>query len=67
MDIPKHCVEITPNAAHLLIGNDEKTWNNYNQDETIEMTTYHCNGTFVFAVCNFVSGIVQYYVQDINA
>jgi hypothetical protein len=63
----KHTVEISVEAAYLLIGNDEKTWHDFKQFETYEQTTYKTNGVFVFAVYNYVSSkATQYYVQDIN-
>ena len=60
-------VEITDKAFHLLKGNDEKTWHDYKSNELCEWTTYINNGVKLMALCNFVSCITQYYVQDINA
>ena len=68
MEIPRHTVEITKDAAWLLIGNDEKSWLDYGQNEQFEMSTYRNNGVIIFAVCNFTSlGITQYFIQDVNA
>jgi hypothetical protein len=35
--------------------------------ELAEASYYRANGVNIIAVCNFIGGIVQYYVQDINA
>ena len=61
-------VEITPEAALALIGNDEKTWHDFKQSETYEQTTYKTHGVFIYAVWNYISSkVTQYYIQDINA
>ena len=61
-------VEITDEAFHLLIDNDEKSWRDYNSNEISEWTLYHSLlGVKLLAICNFVSGVTQYYIQDINA
>jgi hypothetical protein len=65
--IPSHCIEITKEAAWLLIGNDERSWVDYRSTELAEASYYRANGVNIIAVCNFIGGIVQYYVQDINA
>jgi hypothetical protein len=62
-----HSVEITKEAAWALIGNDEQTWHHYKQDEVSETTCYLTHGVLVSAVCNYLSGSTQYYIQDINA
>jgi len=68
MQQPKQLVEITKEAAWVLIGNDELTWVNFEQCEQFEMTTYEAHGVRIFSVCNFtLPSIVQYYIQDINA
>jgi len=68
MKLPKQLVEITKEAAWVLIGNDELTWANFEQCEQFEMTTYEAHGVRIFSVCNLTStSIVQYYIQDINA
>jgi hypothetical protein len=68
MNLPKHAVEITRDAAVILIGNDELSWRDFNQCERFEMTTYESYGVRIFAICNYTSPtITQYYIQDINA
>ena len=63
----KNSVEITDKAFYLLRGNDEKTWHDYGQNELSEWTIYINEGVKLLALCNFLSGVTQYYVQDINA
>jgi hypothetical protein len=60
-------VEITDKAFYLLRGNDEKTWHDYGQNELSEWSVYINEGVKLLALCNFLSGVTQYYVQDINA
>jgi hypothetical protein len=60
-------VEITRNAFYLLRGNDEKSWRDYGNNEHAEWTVYINEGVRLLALCNFLSGVTQYYVQDINA
>lgn len=62
-----HASEITEQAACLLIGNDEKSWSDYKQTEHAEASYYFGNGVNIMALTNFLSGVTQYYVQDINA
>ena len=51
----------------LLIGNDEKSWHDFKQDELYEKTIYKSNGVFIAAFHNYLSNVTQYFVQDINA
>jgi hypothetical protein len=60
-------VEITDKAFFLLIGNDERSWRDYNSNEISEWTLYHREGVKLMAIRNFVSGVTQYYIQDINS
>jgi hypothetical protein len=60
-------IEITKEAAHKLIGNDEETCLDYRQDELAETTFYHGNGVNIQVIHNWVGNITQYYVTDINA
>lgn len=62
-----HSVEITEQAFNLLKGNDEKSWHDYGSNELAEWTIYIENGVKLMSLYNFVSGVTQYYVQDINA
>jgi hypothetical protein len=59
-------VEITDKAFYLLRGNDEKNWRDYGSNELSEWTIYINEGVKLLALCNFVSGVTQYYIQDIN-
>ena len=59
-------VEITDKAFILLRGNDEKNWRDYGSNELSEWTIYINEGVKLLALCNFVSGVTQYYIQDIN-
>lgn len=63
----KHFVEITKPAALMLIGNDEKSWQGYEQTERAEISFYLTNGCRIAAVHNWVSNVTQYFIQDINA
>lgn len=65
--IMEHAIEITKEAFWNLVGNDEISWRDYRQDELTETSFYHALGCNIAAVCNFVSGVTQYYIQDINA
>jgi hypothetical protein len=62
-----HSVEITEQAFNLLKGNDEKTWKDYGSNELTEWSIYINEGVKLMSLCNFLSGVTQYYVQDINA
>jgi len=62
-----HTVEITKEAAWKLIGNDEETWNDYQQNELSEMSFYLAHGVRIAAIHNYLSNVTQYFVQDINA
>ena len=59
-------VEISAQAADLLIGNDEKSWRDYRQTELAEASYYFGNGVNIMSLTNFISGVTQYYLQDIN-
>jgi hypothetical protein len=63
----ENAIEITKEAAWALIGNDEKSWHDYKKSELYEFTEYRAHGVRIRAVCNFLTGVTQYYVQDINA
>ena len=63
----KHSVEITKEAALLLIGNDEKSWHDFKQSELYEKTIYKAHGVSVAVFHNYVSNVTQYFIQDINA
>ncbi len=62
-----HSVEITKEAAWKLIGNDEKTWTDYQQNELSESSFYLAHGVRIAAIHNYLSNVTQYFVQDINA
>ena len=62
-----HAVEITEQAFNLLKGNDEKSWKDYGSNELTEWSIYINEGVKLMSLCNFLSGVTQYYVQDINA
>jgi hypothetical protein len=60
-------IEITKEAALKLIGNDGGTWRDCKVTELAEFSYYHCYGVKVTAIYNFIAGVTQYYLQDINA
>ncbi len=62
-----HSVEITKEAAFALIGNDENTWNDYQQNELSETSFYLAHGVRIAAIHNYLSNVTQYFIQDINA
>jgi hypothetical protein len=62
-----HSVEITKEAAFALIGNDEKTWNDYQQNELSETSFYLAHGVRIAVIHNYLSNVTQYYIQDVNA
>ncbi len=60
-------IEITKEAALKLIGNDEKTWRDYKQDELTE-TSFYCGcGVNIQVIHTWISAVTRYYVTDINA
>ena len=63
----KNSVEITEKAFILLRGNDEKSWRDYGSNELSEWTIYENQGVKLMALSNFLSGVTQYFIQDINA
>ena len=68
MKLPHNTIEITSEAAWLLIGNPEFSWLDFGHNEQCEMTTYFAQGLRIFAIMNYTSPeITQYYIQDINA
>lgn len=68
MKLPHNTIEITSEAAWLLIGNPESSWLDFGHNEQCEMTTYFAHGLRIFAISNYTSPtITQYYIQDINA
>ena len=60
-------IEVTKEAAVKLIGNDEKSFRNFIQDELAETTLYHGHGVNITVIHNYISEITQYYITDINA
>ena len=60
-------IEITKEAALKLIGNDEKSFREFTQNEFAEKTLYHNHGVNIQTVHNYISGTTQYYIEDINA
>ena len=63
----KNSVEITKEAAFALIGNDEKTWQDYQQNKLAETSFYLAHGVRIAAIHNYISNVTQYFIQDINA
>jgi hypothetical protein len=62
-----HPVEITKEAAFALIGNDEETWDDYQQNELSESSFYLAHGVRIAAIHNYISNVTQYYIQDVDA
>ena len=62
-----HSAEITKEAAFALIGNDEKTWQDYQQSEFSESSFYLAYGVRIAAIHNYLSSVTQYFIQDVNA
>ena len=67
MKLPSNTVEITKEAAWVLIGNDESTWKHYTKYDQFEISIYESNGVKIFARFDFELSVIQYYIQDINA
>ena len=65
--VMEHSTEITKEAAWAIIGNDEQSWRDFKTTELAEFSYYHSLGVNLVAITNFIGGITQYYVQDINA
>ena len=59
--------EISKEAALILIGNDEKSWRDFQQTELAEATLYQAHEVNIMALHNYLAGVTQYYIQDINA
>jgi hypothetical protein len=62
-----HSVEITKEAAWLLIGNDTITWDGYIQNELSETSFYLARGLRIAIVHNHSSNVTQYHIQDNDA
>jgi len=62
-----HSVEITKEAAWELIGNDEKTWTDYQQNELSESSFYLAHGVRIAAIYNYIENATKYFIQDVNA
>jgi hypothetical protein len=62
-----HSVEITKEAAQLLIGNEEKSWQDFKQSELAEISHYSNHGVRIAVIHKYVSNVTQYFIQDINA
>ena len=60
-------IEITKEAFVLLVGNDERSWRDFENNDHAEWITYFANGVTLMSVHNFIGKVTQYYVQDINA
>ena len=52
-------IEITKEAALKLIGNDEKSFREFTQNELAEKTLYHNHGVNIQTVHNYISGTTQ--------
>jgi len=63
----KNSVEITGKAFLLLRGNTMITWKDYDSNELSEWTIYENQGVKLMALSNLLSGVTQYFIQDINA
>ena len=63
----KNSIEITEKGFILLRGNEEKSWRDYGSNELSEWTIYENQGVKLMALSNFLSGVTQYFIQDINA
>jgi hypothetical protein len=59
--------EISKAAALILIGNDEKSWRDFQQTDLAEATLYQSHEVNIMALHNYLAGVTQYYIQDINA
>tara|TARA_S200002703_G_scaffold117238_1_gene102815 strand:- start:368 stop:580 length:213 start_codon:yes stop_codon:yes gene_type:complete len=59
--------EISKEAALLLIGNEERSWRDFQQTELAEATIYQAHGVNIMALHNYLAGVTQYFIQDINA
>lgn len=68
MKLPENTVEITSEAALLLIGSPQSPQKAHHVCENYRLITYDAHGVLVFSLFNFASSrIAQYYLQDINA
>lgn len=63
----KHTIEITKEAFLAIVGTGVHTQREVETQEHAEFVRYEAMGVWLVAVTNFVSGVTQYYVQDINA
>jgi len=59
-------IEITKEAAILLIGNKETSQIDFKQMELAEVSYYRNHGVKIAAIHNYVSNVTQYFIQDIN-
>jgi hypothetical protein len=63
----KHSVEITEEAALLLIGNDEESFTDYHATPSTETSFYSAYGVVIAKVYNFDEDTIKFLIQDINS
>ena len=56
----EHSVEITKEAALLVIGDRAKAYTDFGRNDLAEWTRYHGEGCNLIAIHNFTSAVTQY-------
>ena len=59
--------EITKTLGEYLVGSDKETLVEYKQEELCERAFHNVEGVIIQVVYNYIGGITQYYIRDINA
>lgn len=60
-------IEITREAFHAIIENEQNCFVSNSVQENAEITTFESKGMIAKTTYNFVSNVKQYYLVDINA
>lgn len=60
-------IEITREAFHAIIENEQNCFVGNEVKELAEITTFESKGMTAKTIYNFVSNVKQYYLVDINA
>lgn len=63
----KHSIEITEEAFRLLIASKTYGQSVAESTEHAQLHYYNAHGMQLLSVYNYLSQVIQYYAQDINA
>ena len=57
-------VEIPKEAFWLMVGNDEKSWREYDSTDEYEWSLYEGDGVTLMALCHFETETTRYFVSN---